>query len=721
MKKIKKIKDCSVLQHDSTDCGVACLLSIIRYYGGDISLEKLRNLSGTGKVGTSMLGLYQAANKIGFVAEGYEASISDIRKYPNFLILHVSIENLEHYIIFYGYVQDKFIIWDPAKGLDLMVESELTKIWKSGKCLSIIPGEGLISKSEQKLSKQKWMISMLKPDRDLLLISVILGIIISSLGVVMALYTQKLIDKILPSGEIKMLYISSAMVLFLLLTRIIISSVRQLFILMQGKIFNTRVVDDFFTKIMHLDKSFFDFRKTGDLVARLNDTMRIQKVIAEIVSIYIIDLLVLGITFCILFYYSIFAGLISIVFLPVLYFLVHTWNKKIISTQHELMAGYAVSESNFIDTIKGITEIKSLNWQTLFSERNKMIYSDFQNRILDFGKIKVKLNLITGTVSSIYLMVLLVWSARQVIRSELSEGELMAIITLGSSVLPSALNIALISIPLSEIRVAVNRMFEFTQIESDRGQEKNLSKDTFSESLELKNISFRFSGQRLLLEDVNLIVRKGELVSVFGESGCGKSTLASILLRFYKPEQGKLLVNGREDGYDIDINKWRSLISIVPQDVHIFNGTILQNLIMDINENNINKVLASLTELEFIPFINSFPSGLMTLVGEEGINLSGGQKQMIAFLRIILTNPEFLIIDEGTSNLDSCTEEFITELLLKMKKKMGIIMISHKLNIIKKLSDRIYVLEDKTIRHFGTHNDLLHKDNFYSRVWNDFK
>jgi ATP-binding cassette subfamily B protein len=235
--KITKIKGSSVLQHDSSDCGVACLVSIISYYGGESSLEKIRNLSGTGKTGTSMLGLYQAANKCGLNAVGYEASINDIKNHPDTLILHVVIEErLEHYIVCYGFEDNKFLIWDPARGLSMMNEKDLARIWKSGKCLSLSPNGEFKNKTERKGEKKKWLLSMLKHDKDLLIVSAILGILISLLGLVMALYTQKLIDKILPSGEIRILIISSGLVLVLLLSRIVISSIRQLFLLMQGLI-----------------------------------------------------------------------------------------------------------------------------------------------------------------------------------------------------------------------------------------------------------------------------------------------------------------------------------------------------------------------------------------------------------------------------------------------------------------------------------------------------
>lgn len=722
MIKLAKISKYSVLQHDSSDCGVACLASVIRYHGGDSSLDKLRNLSGTGISGTSMLGLYQAAIKNGLSATGYEASLNDIKDHSDALILHVVIDDkLEHYVLCYGFQDGKFIIWDPARGLMMMNEEDLHNIWRSGKCLSISPNGDFKSRKEKKGAKRRWIISMLRPDKDLLLVSAILGILISGLGMVMALYTQKLIDKILPSGEISFLLVSSGLVLLLLFVRIIISSVRQLFLLTQGKIFNIRVVDDFFTSLLQLPRWFFDTRKTGDFVARLNDTMRIQKTIADIVSVYIIDILVILIIVGMLFYFSIPIGVLSLISLPLIYFMVYRWNDRIISSQRDLMAGYAMNESNFIDSINGISAIKSLNWQSVFSQKNRIIYSDFQEKMFSLGKVKVRLNLIAGFASSIFLITVLVWSSGQVMASAMTQGELMAILSLSTSLIPSVLNLALISIPVSEVKVAIDRMFEFTLIESEGSNEKEISSNLEISSLILQDISFRFPGQRLLLDKINISIEKGKVVSLVGESGCGKSTLASIALKFYQPEAGQVLVNGVNHSHEYNIDEWRASVSIIPQEVHIFNGTILQNLITEIDENKLNELIASVRDFGLAPFFDSFPSGVMTLVGEEGINLSGGQKQMLAFTRVLLRNPDILIIDEGTSNMDRGTETFILDLISRLKMKMGILMISHRINMIKKLSDYIYVLEGKTISAKGTHEELIRQDNLYSRFWKDFE
>ncbi len=721
MNKINKIRKCSILQHDSSDCGAACLVSIIKYYDGYSTIEKIRRLSGTGHSGSSMLGLYQAANQCGMDATGYEASVKDIIDYGNVLILHVVPEpGLEHYIISFGYDNEKFIIWDPAQGLSFMSEDELDKIWISRKCLGLMPNDSFRLEKDDNIGKKDWVLKTIKPERDLLILSVVIGVLISVLGLVMAVFTQKLIDRILPSGEIKVLIITSVLVLVLLSSRIVLTAVRQFFLLSQGKSFNIRIVDDFYSSLLFLPKSFFDTRKTGDFVARLNDTMRIQRVIAEIIGTYIIDILILLITISVLFYYSTVSAFLSLVCLPVFYFIVFSWNRKVISAQHSVMSGYALSESNFINSLRGITEIKSMNWQNDYSMKNNIVYSEFQNRAFNLGKIKVRLGLLTGLAGTLYIIIVLVYSSSQVMGSKMTQGELMAILSLSSTLLPSVLNLALIGIPLSEAKVALNRMFEFTRIVPEESRDIKADGLLNIEQIKLENISFRFPGQKLLLDKISLTVEKGKLISLVGESGCGKSTLANIILRFYSSEAGKIIVNNRADSGDIDLKIWRSKIGIIPQEIHIFNGTILQNLLTEPTETKIKEMISTISAFGLNGFIDSFPSGLMTLVGEEGINLSGGQKQLLAFIRVLINKPDILVIDEGTSNMDRGTESMIMNLLRKLKSEIGILLISHRINMIKNLSDYIYVIEGRSIADEGTHDDLKKTDNLYKRFWDDF-
>ena len=716
MVNIKAVRRKSVFQHDSSDCGVACLVSVINYLGGSSTIEKIRKQSGTGQSGTTLLGLYQASVRCGLDATGYEADINDIIDYKEILILHVTLNNgLQHYIVSYGFENGTFVIWDPAKGIEFLSPGDLEKIWISKKCLGLKPGTSFIREKENKQKQREWLLRIIRPDMKLLTVSVIAGIIIAGLGLVMAIFTQKLIDRILPSKDIKLLIIALVLVFILLAARLIIGSVRQLLLLSQGRSFNIRVVDDFFGTLLFLPKTFFDTRKTGDFVGRLNDTIRIQRVITEFVNAYIIDFLVVIISLVILFVYSEAVAWFTLLALPFLFILVYRRNSKILSSQRDVMSSYAHSESNYIDSIRGITEIKGLNWQGLFKERNRIIFSDFQDKSYLLGKIKVTIGLLTGLTGTLYLMMVLFYSSIGVIKSILTQGELLAILTICSNILPSALNLALIAIPLSEVKVAISRMFEFTQEDSEEIVQKRDESEIKFDVIRLQNISFRFPGRRLLLRDINIFLEKGRVVSLVGESGGGKSTLVNLIMRFYEPESGDIIINGTRKPDDISMKNWRASIGIIPQEIHIFNGTILQNLLADISEDNINRLLSMVNEFGLGPFFDSFPSGLMALVGEEGLNLSGGQKQLIGFVRALYPDPDFLLIDEGTSNLDNETEKIIINLINRIKKKTGIFMVSHKVNLLRRISDQIYVLEDGTITGGGLHEELMIANDCYKK------
>ena len=721
MNRIRRIRKYAILQHDSSDCGAACLVSVVKYLGGSTSIDAIRRLSGTSRCGTTMLGLYQAAASFGLDATGYEASIEDIAEFKEILILHVSIDQTaEHFIISFGHEGGLFILWDPAKGLIYLSKKELAGIWVSKKCLSLVPNKNFRQEKEERKEKLAWLINAIRPEKELLLISLVTGIVISCLGLVLAVFTQKLIDKILPSGNIKLLVITSVLVVILLSSRSFITALRQYLLLLQGKYFNIRIVDDFYGSLLNLPRSIFDTRRTGDFVARMNDTMRIQKVIADVAGIYAIDILVLVFTLILISFYSVISAFMAVIFLPLIFFMVNRWKGRIKIAQQDLMAGYASSESNFIDSLDGINEIRSLNWQNFFFRKNNRIYSDFQLRIFSLGNIRLKLNLMAGLAGTLFLMIVLVYSSMEVMHSRMTEGELMAILSLGSTLIPSVLNLALLDLPLSEARVALGRMFEFTRIKPESQEFGSDNAELRIRKLELRDISFRFPGKGLQLERICLTLEKRRLVSLVGECGSGKSTLANVILRFYEAESGNIVINDALDSHNVGVKNWRSRIGIIPQEIHIFNGTILQNILSELSESEISEMASTVSAYGLDGFINSFPSGLLTQVGEEGINLSGGEKQLLAFIRVLIRKPDILVIDEGTSSMDTKSESRILGLLTRLKSDTGILLISHRMNLVRKLSDEIHILDNRRIVNRGSHDELLLNDNLYQRFWENF-
>ena len=714
---LKHITKTHTLQLDQSDCGPSCLLSIVKLYNGNSSLEKIRELSGTTKQGTTMLGLYQAANKLGFNAEGCDADINSLIEHNKPVILHLLIENqLEHYVICYKYSEiEGFLVGDSSVGIYNLSIEQLENFWKSGTCLILEPNDTFLTQKKEKDNQKKWFLNLLKEDYKLIWISVLLGVFVAGLGLAMALFSQKLVDDILPSNNIKKLISGIILLAVLLSARVGISIVRQYFLLKQSKDFNNRINNSFFKELLQLPKSFFDNRKTGELVSRLNDTQRIQNVIKLLTSSLIIDILVSIISSVFLFFYSWELGLICILSIPVYFFIIYRNNKKILQSQKKVMQSSAANESNFINTIQGISTIKTDNKQSIFNQLNRQIFAHYQNQIFNLGKINISLSWQSGLANVAFITGILIYTSIQVFNKEIRIGELMAILGIAGSLLPSIANLALISIPINEAKIAFNRMYEFASVEKENEEGTEISEIS---KIDIQNLSFRFAGRSELFHDINIKIEKGKFTAIVGESGSGKSTLGQILQRFYLFENGQIIVNNKDELYSINLKNYRDLLAVIPQEITIFNGTVIDNILVG-TESSSEDLLNFIQEFDFDFYINQLPQGLMTIVGEEGINLSGGQKQIIALARALYKKPHFLILDEATSAMDRNTENFTMQLLQKIKPNCAVLFISHRLNKLKNLADTIYILENKTISKFGNHEELMKSSNFYSEYWNE--
>ena len=724
MKFCMKQKYPLILQHDQSDCGVACLLTLIQYHGGNNNLENLRRLSGTNTTGTTLLGLYQAANQLGFSAEGCEADIPALIEHGRPCILHVTLENnLQHYVVCYGFsspagrCREEALIADPAKGLIQMPLAELEKIWQSKTCLTLEPNEKFVKAADTKKAKQQWIISLIKEDYPLLGIAAGLGVAIAALGLVMAIFSQKLIDDILPNKNFEKLYLGIALVFILLLIKEGLSVLRQLFLIRQAKSFNIRIIGFFFSHLLALPKPFFDTRKTGEFTARLNDTQRIQRVISQLAGSMAIDVLMVLVSISFVFIYSVTAGLICLVAMPLFFWMVYVHNKIIIEGQRNIMVNYAQTESNYISTLQGIEPIKNNNRQSLFEKVNNIIYQKFQEAVYKLGIIQIKLSVIINTFSVVFLVGILSYCSNRVLHNQLKTGELIAIVSICGSLLPGVVNLALIMIPVNEAKIAFDRMFEFTSVTPENNAGNVLQEDF--KKITIQNLCFRFAGRKQLLHNLSFEIKKGEIVALMGENGCGKSTLSQLLQKNYQQESGNIIINDDYLLQNIELKQWRKMVATVPQNIHIFNGSVLENIAYDDAANKPNEVLVFLQKYGFASFIDTLPQSFMTLVGEEGINLSGGQKQIIALARALYHKPQLLILDEATAAMDRDSEQFVLKLLMQLKKDMAIVFITHRLHVLKSFCDRIYIIENGTITNSGTHQSLLQQGNLYSKYWAD--
>lgn len=694
----KKAKQTLVLQQDISDCGVACLLSSIRYFDGNNNLDNLRRLSGTDGMGTTLLGLCRGAENVGIDAEGFEAEIEHLINLKELSLLHLTLENdLEHFVLSYGYdtIKGKFLIGDPGKGIYYMDETELTTLWKSKVLLTLIPNRNFIKTKTENTAKRKWFISLLKDDYNILLSATFLGIVIAGLGLSTALFTQKLVDEIIPKQKINQMISGFGVLFILLIAKSSISFLRQLFLLQQTKDFNERINRNFIDKLLHLPKLFFDSRKTGDLISRLNDTMRIQRSVAYLSGTFIIDFLIAVISSVYLFSFHYSIALTALTAIPLMGFIAWRYNDSIIAQNTAVMAAYATSESNYIDTIQGISVIKSVNKENVFGTKIRTHFNQFQTNSINLGKTGNRFNLIVEVLATVIIITIMAETAYFTLEKILKVGEMMAILSIGIAIIPSCTRLMLTNLQIQEAKVAYNRMYEFASVEPESDADTVIGErewnNTF-EQLEIKNLSFRFAGRCQLLKNINLKIKKGQITVLTGESGCGKSTILQVLQKFYKQETGYIIVNGKLDLTNIATRNWRKLISIVPQDVKLFNCSIIENICLSNYEEAFKMVIDLCNQHALMNYFNQFPQGLLTRVGEDGLSLSGGQKQIVALLRALYTKPQLLLLDEPTAALDPKTENSILDLLLKLKENMGILLVTHKESTAK-IADKVYVIE----------------------------
>lgn len=700
MKKNKHIHHTFSLQKDLTDCGVGCLQSLVRYYGGELSLETLREKSGTSKTGTTLLGLHQCANAIGFDAEGCEADTQALIEHGQPVILHIIIDQkYEHYVICYSYHSDgndQFLIGDPAKGIVYWTKDELEAVWQSKTCLTLTPNMHFQKKEQTNQEKKKWLKSLIKEDQEAIYTIIFLGFVLTLLGMSMSIFSQKLIDDLLPKKKISVLLLSISFLGFLLLGRVVIQALRDLYIIRQNQTFNQRINQRFYASLLHLPKLFFDSRKIGDFVARLNDTQRIQTVIKQLITNTAVDVLGIVIAIGFLFFYSWNLAVMCIIISPLIFYLIFSFNKKIIDAQRNVMQAYSANEANYIDSIRGIEVIKGFSRQEVFIKRNNTIFGLFQTQIFNLGKLNLMISFYSGVALVIFLLLILGASSYQVLNHTLKVGELMAILGISSSLLTSITNLALVMIPIREAQVAFDRMFEYSALEKEKAEGSELGN---IQSIDIKNLDFRFNGRSRLLHQISFSLQKGKVTCLIGESGSGKTTLTELLQKNYFPESGEIMVNKNTNLQDIAMNSWRGLTGMVPQHISLFNGSVLENVILE--EQVHQEKIQELMSYGFGKFIDSLPQGFLTLVGEEGINLSGGQKQLLGWMRALYHHPQLLILDEPTSSLDQENKRFIHQLIQKLKAEKIILMISHHLDEVKEIADEIFVVQDKHIKRLS--------------------
>ncbi|MHA7129041.1 peptidase domain-containing ABC transporter [Algoriphagus namhaensis] len=708
-----------VLQQASSDCGVACLASVIRYFGGERSIEYLRHLSGTAIQGTTVLGLVEAARQVGMEGDAFrvkQMSYLDELEFP--FILHVVIDQkLSHFVVCYGKKGEQYQLMDPALGARWITEGELLEIWQSRTLIGMQPGSEFETSESSLIKKRKWILDLVRPDLPILLISGFLGLVTTILGLAVAVFSQKLIDEFLPNQAWQKLALGLVLLFVLLIGRSVLSYLRASILVRQSKELNLRLISGFFEQLLGLPKRFFDSRKVGDITSRMNDSRRIQRAVSGLTTELMVDSFVVIVCTTSIFLYTWEVGCLVLTFLPIYFLLIYSYHKPIQKGQQAVMMSYSGSESGFIDTLTGIGAIKGESKEGLFLQANRETYGQFQEDAFALGKVSNHLGLVSQLAGVVFLVSVLGTCCYLVAQNQMELGVLVAISGMLGMLVPAVNKLALANLQIQEAQIAADRLYEFVQLKQEQLEEGGEIPEQVN-SIQVENLSFRFPGRKLLFDGLSFELKKGKLSVLLGESGGGKSTLLQVLMGLDSGESGTIRINAERSLQFFSLERWREEVGYVPQDIKIFNGTLGYNLSMDPNPTGFEQVVRRCQELGLHEFFASMPQGYFTQVGEEGVNLSGGQKQLVGIGRVLIKRPKVLFLDEFTGAMDRMTEQKMLDLILKVKQEIPVLVVTHRIRPAL-LADEVLILEKGNLIDIGSPMELRSRENLLSASLRD--
>jgi ABC-type multidrug transport system fused ATPase/permease subunit len=469
-----------------------------------------------------------------------------------------------------------------------------------------------------------------------------------------------------------------------------------------------------YAHLITLPMTFFAQNRVGDLNSRMSaDVTQIQDTLTTTIAEFLRQFLLIigGIVFLLVI--SPKLTLLMLCIVPVVAVAAVVFGRFIKKTSREVQE--KVSHSNTIveETLQGIANVKAFANEFFENVRYKASTEEIVKKAIQGGKYR-------GAFASFIIfclfgaIVAVIWyGVILASRNQLLIGDLISFMLYSAFVGASFGGIAEMYAQIQKAVGAIERVFEILDEvpELIDISERKSNLHPIKGDVVFENVSFTYPSRKTVevLKNISLKAHKGETIAVVGPSGSGKSTLTSLLLRFYDPDEGKILIDGK-DAKSYSITELRNNMAIVPQDVLLFGGTIKENIAYGKPSATITEIVEAAKKANALDFIDGFPEKFETLVGERGVKLSGGQRQRIAIARAVLKDPSILILDEATSSLDSESERVVQEALDKLMKGRTSFVIAHRLSTIRK-ADKIIVIDKGNVTEVGTHDELIQKEN----------
>lgn len=712
-------------QPDYKDCGPTCLKIICKFYGKVVPLQQIRKLSETTRVGSSFMGLSNAAEELGFSSLGVKIDFNTLKEdVPLPCIVHW---NKEHFVVVYKINNNKVYIADPSYGIITYSKDEFIKQWigpngtedtEDGIALVLETTPDFFQNEfdevESKASFSFLLKYLLKYKSFIIQLSI--GLLAASLlSLVFPFLTQSIVDIGIQNQDLNFIYLVLLAQIMLFIGRIGIEIIRSWILLHLSTRINISIVSDFFIKLMNLPISFFDTRLSGDILERINDHSRIEQLLttSSLNTLFsLINLIIYSIVL-LLYDYRLFLVYIAGSILYIVW--ISFFLKRRRELDYKRFSQVSQEQSKVIELINGMQEIKMHN-----AERQKRWGWEF----LQIKLFKLKLKALSleqwqsvggnfiNTMKDILVSFL---SAKLVLNGSLTLGMMLSVQYIIGQLNGPLLQIFDFIKQSQDAQICIERLGEIHNKENEENEYDQYVSEIPSQDIEVKNVSFRYLGtDQFIFENMNITIPYKKITAIVGASGSGKTTFLKLLMKFYEPNMGEIKLGGT-NLKNISPKRWREHCGVVMQEGYIFNDTIANNIALGKDDIDKKKLRKAVDIANIKDFIEGLPLSYNTRIGNEGTGISGGQKQRIFIARAVYKSPEYIFFDEATSALDANNERVIMENLEQFFKGKTAIIIAHRLSTVKH-ADKIIVFDKGKVVEEGNHQELVALRGEYYRL-----
>lgn len=676
-----------VLQEGNKDCGVCCLLSIIRYYNGNISLNKLMEMTKTTKNGTTFYNLSEAASKIGMASKAYYVDdFNNISVYSCPFISQVIRNGYTHFVVVYKISKDKLLIMDPALGSLYMSREKFLNIWTS--YIMMFEKVKILPNYKDEKYINKLLYGLILNNKKIIVNCLLLTLMFCFLTIGYSVYLKVMIDKVL--NQDKYLLIVISLIFFIV---ILFRSLTNLFRNQMLSYFNMKVDISLFLnsfkRILLLPYNYYKNKTTGEIISRVNDLSYIKQIISQLLTTVFLDIVLLLFSLVCLYFINSKMFMISF-FIAILYMIIIFIYPRFIKTKiYESQAEVAKVNSYLVESISGLETIKGLRCEKMVNDRLESYYTKAQATIFDYNIISNGVLFLKDLIFYVGVLLINYVGCVDIMNGNFTVGSLLTF----NTILGYFLNPLQNFIDLADDYVYVKGVFKrangLYEVKLDDLESKNGLR--VEGDISFNNLDFSFNGKDQILKSIKIEFKAKEKILLLGNSGSGKSTLLKILYKYYDVSRGMVLVNGI-DINDFSISDIRDDIIYVSQNETLYTGSIKDNILLN-RDIDYKDFLDMCCYLEVDNIIKDNLLGYDFLLEENGANISGGERQRIILARALFKKGNIILIDEGLSQMDIDLERRVLKRIFSIFKDKMIIVVSHRFNNMD-LYDKVFKLKD---------------------------